>query len=154
MAIRFKRFKYRFIKHIGRQARKGHVQINLTLEGDPNRFINIKARNATEAVLKSVITTNSMSHPYIVRINWTTPKKFLFPRNRKRTLNVLKVITRMAIIRSNFSLSIAANTWRGSWYSVGYSKHYNCIYSLIALRHADPLLEVLMERSPMEARRS
>lgn len=151
LKIKPHKFSYKPIRRVSRSNRRGYFQIKSYLPSQTLRAIGPRIIQPyfVFVVTEIIQRTNlpDLPHPLTVRVNWVIENKtvFSYTSNRRHKLShMFGGITRLYAQKLNMELKNQNSAWRVMWYSMGVSKQRNELYSLVTLRHVDPMLEVLM----------
>jgi len=122
-------------KSLSRRTRKGHcVLVQLLRYGSYTPLLNYAAKLTWDG---------QVPHPYVIRYEIIDKFFKVNPSAREKSFKPLAT-NLAAILREHLLLENAL--WRVKWFSWGWSKNNNNAYLLVALRHADPLLEILLQK--------
>jgi hypothetical protein len=151
--IRVNKIQFKPIQTVSRRTRRGFRQLEGYLPSRVLRslgsiailrpyFISVMHR-----ALDAAQDVTNVPHPLVIRINWRIEYTTTFAyskNNRYKLQNRVLWITRALVAHLNLKLQRENTQWRVYWYSAGVSRHRNEFYSLVTLRHVDPMLEVLV----------
>ncbi len=127
-----------------RQVRKGHLDIYMPMNDEEGKKYHseVSLTMAKYKVYNEVkdIDWDGLPCPFIVRLNLVNVYNRVRSKNRQEFDDAVATIVQDL----HDILTDYRSLWRVKWFSWGYSKVNYQGYVLVALRHADPLLEILL----------